>query len=89
MGRWAAGLAFGAMAFFLASIVSFLGGYPLTGMAFVFLAPISMFAAMAITLYSVLAVKCSGCGERFFSITFLVWPFENKCANCGAASRTD
>ena len=85
MSRWSAGLSCGALAFFIAGIFSCLGGYPSMGLAFIFLAPIFMFSAMALALFSLLSARCPECGGRFFSVTFPVWPFENACNRCDAA----
>ena len=84
MSRWSAGLSCGALVLVIASVFSFLGGHPSMGLAFIFLAPIVIFSAMALALFSLLTARCPDCGGPFFSVVFPVWPFENTCNRCGA-----
>lgn len=87
MSRWVGRLAWALMLFIPLAIVSFLSGYPEVGLAFVLLAPVFMLTTMGLALYSLLSARCSECGQRFFSVTYPVWPFESTCAGCGTHAR--
>ena len=62
-------------------------GSPNLGLVLILLAFPTMIAAMALAVFALLKVKCPNCEQRFFSLTFPVWPFEWKCAVCGEPAR--
>ena len=50
-------------------------------------APIILFVGLVIASLAVVRLRCWHCGERFLSITYPLWPFQNWCAHC--STRTD
>ena len=58
-------------------------GSPYLGLCLILLAFPTMIAAIALALFALLKVKCRNCEQRFFSLTFPVWPFEWRCSVCG------
>lgn len=86
MSRWVSGLTWALVLFLPAILVSFLSGFPGFGLALSLAALVCIVLTIGLATYSLLSIRCSECEQRFFSITYPVWPFESSCANCGTAA---
>ena len=43
---------------------------------------LSVPVGFVLAVFCVASSKCRVCGERFFHITFIFWPFQSHCKNC-------